>query len=126
MRKKSVKKKPKKTLLRNRLDKEWSLYVRNRDKVCQKCGSTSKTLAAHHAFGRRHLATRWDVFNGISLCFACHINWAHRDPSGFSEWFREHIGDDQFNRLSEAHTSVVKLSTQEMETILDVLTEMNQ
>jgi len=114
-------KKPKKISrdkLEKLLDKEWSLYVRNRDKVCQKCGSSS-SLSPHHAFGRRHRATRWDVFNGITLCYPCHIHWAHRDAAGFSVWFEKRIGEHQFSRLAEVHNQVVKHTTEELISMLE-------
>jgi hypothetical protein len=100
------------------LDKAWSEYVRGRDKVCQKCGGTS-TISPHHAFGRRHMATRWDVENGVGLDFPCHIHWAHRDPAGFTEWFRDHVGEDKYNRLAEIHMSVVKHTVEDLESMLE-------
>jgi 5-methylcytosine-specific restriction endonuclease McrA len=109
--------------LEKELDKEWSLYVRKRDKFCQKCGGISG-IAPHHAFGRRHLATRWDIFNGVGLCYPCHIHWSHRDPSGFSEWFRKHIGQAQFERLSESHNQVVKHTIEDLEAMLKTIKEL--
>ena len=113
-------KKPNKAKLEKLLDKEWSEYVRNRDKVCQKCGSFS-SISAHHAFGRRHRAVRWDVVNGVGLCFPCHIRWAHRDPAGFSVWFERRVGADQYARLAEAHNQVVKHSAEDLQQILETI-----
>ena len=110
-------KKPNKAKIEKELDKAWSLYVRNRDIFCQKCGGYG-SISAHHAFGRRHRATRWDVMNGVGLDFACHIHWAHRDPSGFTEWFRKHIGEDQYNRLAESHNIVVKHTVEDLQAML--------
>ena len=104
--------------LEKELDNAWSTYVRNRDKKCCKCGSFGP-VSAHHAFGRRHRATRWDVINGVGLDFYCHIQWAHRDPAGFTEWFRGHIGEDQYNRLTKAHNMIVKHTVEELEQMLE-------
>lgn len=104
--------------LEKALDKAWSLFVRDRDQECQKCHGKG-SVAPHHAFGRRHRATRWDVMNGVGLCFACHIHWAHRDPAGFAEWFRNHVGDDQYNRLAEIHNQAVKHSMEELRSMLE-------
>lgn len=112
------KKKRDKSAVMKELDKEWSLYVRRRAGRCQKCGGNGQ-LSAHHAFGRRHLATRWDVMNGVALDYACHIHWAHHDTCSFAEWFRRLIGDAQYNRLSEAHNSIVKLTLEDLERMLE-------
>jgi len=109
--------------LEKELDKAWSEYVRKRDKRCRKCGGNG-AVSAHHAFGRRHKATRWDVFNGISLCYACHIHWAHRDPSGFTYWFQNQIPVEQYDRISEAHLQIFKPTTEELKRMLDDLKEM--
>ena len=111
-------KKPNKKLLEKKLDTEWSAYVRNRDKTCRKCGGNG-SISAHHAFGRRHMGTRWDVLNGVGLCYPCHIHWAHRDPSGFSVWFERHIGEADFNDLARKHTEIVKYDADCLQTMLD-------
>jgi len=107
-----------KASLEKELDKKWSQYVRERDSVCQKCGGTG-SVSAHHAFGRRHRATRWDVTNGVGLCYPCHIHWAHRDPCGFSDWFLHHIGKKKYEALAKKHQEVVKHSTEDLKKILD-------
>ena len=111
-------KKPNKKLLEKKLDIAWSLYVRNRDKECQKCHGAGH-ISPHHAFGRRHHATRWDVDNGIGLCFPCHIHWAHRDPSGFTEWFRSKVGEEKYNKLREKHLEIVQYDADCLQTMLD-------
>ena len=110
-------KKPNRKKLEKQLDKEWSEYVRNRDRVCQKCGGVS-SISSHHAYGRRHRATRWDVINGVGLCYPCHIHWAHRDCAGFADWFRKHVGDDNYERLAEAHNQVVKHTVEDLQNML--------
>lgn len=110
--------KKQKQLLEKKLDKAWSEYVRNRDNRCKKCGG-SGAVSPHHAFGRRHMATRWDVNNGVGLCYPCHIHWAHRDPAGFTEWFRELIGDEKYIHLALEHNKIVKYDNECLETMLD-------
>ncbi len=114
--------KPDRKKIEKLLDKAWSDYVRSRDKTCKKCGG-SGIVSAHHAFGRRHQATRWDIYNGVGLCYPCHIHWAHRDPCGFSEWFRDHVGEYQFDRLSECHNDICKFTTDELLEMLDFFNE---
>lgn len=116
-------KKPSREKLEKMLDKVWSEYVRGRDRRCQKCGGMG-ALSAHHAFGRRHRATRWDIFNGCGLCYPCHIHWAHRDPCSFAVWFENHVGRAQYARLAEAHNQVVKHTTDDLQRMLNDLKSM--
>jgi hypothetical protein len=54
-------------------DDLWSLIVRNRDNyTCRMCGTKTKSGEAHHIIGRDNKALRWDIDNGITLCFYCH------------------------------------------------------
>lgn len=108
--------------LEKMLDKEWSKYILNRDKCCQKCGGKS-ALSPHHAFGRRHRATRWDIYNGVCLCYPCHLHWAHRDCGGFADWFRKHIGNYQYERLSEIHNQVSKHTNEDLQLMLEFFTK---
>lgn len=52
----------------------WSRAVISRDKAtCQHCGATDVQLHAHHIKEfAKHPELRWDVSNGITLCFRCH------------------------------------------------------
>jgi hypothetical protein len=75
---------------KNRLDKIWSEKVKeNADFKCEVCGET-KYLNSHHYIGRRSMATRWWLPNGICLCPKCHTfgtQSAHQHP----EWFRSEM-----------------------------------
>lgn len=64
--------------LKTKCDKLWSEAVRTRDGECVLCGRKD-TLNAHHwihskAQGNWH---RWDIRNGLALCYACHIYKVH-------------------------------------------------
>jgi hypothetical protein len=52
---------------------EWRKAVFARDNyVCQECGS-NKHIQAHHVLGwQNHPTLRFDVTNGVTLCFDCH------------------------------------------------------
>ena len=100
------------------LDKAWSGYILSRDRYCQICGGHGK-LSAHHAFGRRHMATRWDVENGVLLCLPHHLYWAHRDPSGFTEWFKTHVGLEHYERLAEVHRRIEKHTMEDLQSMLE-------
>lgn len=119
---KSVLKKPSSSQRKKKLEKEldiqWSNCIRERDKKCRKCGGNG-SVSAHHAFGRRHMATRWEPLNGIGLCFPCHIHWAHRDPAGFSVWFEEQVGDFTYNYLASKHRQIVKFTEEDLTNMLN-------
>jgi hypothetical protein len=68
--------------LKKKADKVWSMLVRKRDGRCMLCGSGSfKTVAAHHWIVSKHRsnAARWDIRNGIALCYGCHIHQTHKN-----------------------------------------------
>jgi hypothetical protein len=61
--------------LKDALDKLWSIAIRNKYKNrCVICGK-STTLSAHHVIVRKAQTdgVRWLEWNGIPLCYLCHI-----------------------------------------------------
>ena len=65
-------------------DKCFSLYIRERDKVCQRCGG-NKGLQASHFQGRRKEATRFDPVNCDTLCMGCHAYFT-ANPYEHVQW----------------------------------------
>jgi 5-methylcytosine-specific restriction endonuclease McrA len=55
---------------------KWATNVISRDNAtCQRCGATGVELHAHHIKPfKSHPELRWDLANGVTLCFDCH--WA--------------------------------------------------
>lgn len=99
---------------RRKADTEWSNTIRSRAGwKCERCGATSPyfgpnagaRLHAAHVFskgGFPHL--RYDLDNGLSLCYRHHRWWAHIDPVDFTEWVRKHLGEAKFEALkARAH-----------------------
>lgn len=56
---------------------EWRNSVFSRDNwICQDCGMRGATLHAHHVFEFAQFEEhRFDVWNGVTLCVDCHINY---------------------------------------------------
>lgn len=52
----------------------WADKVISRDNAtCQKCGS-HENLQAHHILSfAEHPEARWDIANGLTVCFSCHL-----------------------------------------------------
>ena len=73
--------------MRKRLDRLWFEAIYKRDKgVCQYC-KRGDTLAAHHIFGKKaYPSGRWNLDNGVLLCYAHHIFYAHAKPEEFRRW----------------------------------------
>lgn len=61
---------------RHSKQRQWAQAVISRDKAtCQHCGRGGVELHAHHIKSYKgHPELRWDVSNGVTLCFSCH--WA--------------------------------------------------
>lgn len=68
-------------------DEIFSLYIRTRDGKCLKCGKTT-SLQCAHIKGRRNRRLRYDPMNAITLCYGCHMHWAHTEPIEFVEWLK--------------------------------------
>lgn len=78
---------------RNKADKEWRLAIKARDKFCQVCGEGKehKVLNAHHLIPKMYSEFRWDLDNGMLLCFQHHSLGrcsAHQHPVWFSRWLQ--------------------------------------
>lgn len=93
-------KKPSVKTLRNNADKLWSLFIRQRDGSCRRCGREpgEVTLQAAHVISRRYRAIRWDERNGLALCVGCH-HWGHKNPVEFDWWVQDVIGKDTYESL---------------------------
>lgn len=94
-----------------KLDKLFSEKIRARDGRCLRCGR-KKYLHAHHIISRSHRSLRWDLQNGICLCFSCH-NWWHYNPIEAAEWVKETIGEERYRYLLSKREEYVGLMTEE-------------
>jgi hypothetical protein len=95
--------------LREINDKLWSLAVRNRDNyTCRMCGTQTKNAEAHHIIGRDNKVLRWDIDNGISLCFYCHRYKIHGGKMGEEERIEFYRKVSDYDKLKEKSTQIVK------------------
>lgn len=85
---KRTKKTHPKSWYKKHLDTIFSIYIRLRDKRCQKCGSELQ-LQNSHVIPRTNLALRWDEKNCKALCVSCHLYWWHRDVLAAQKWFKQ-------------------------------------
>ena len=76
------------------LDEMWSFKVRTRDNfTCQICGKKleKRYAQAHHILPRTLPKVRWDVNNGITLCYNHHkvgSYSAHNNAIWFTFWLK--------------------------------------
>lgn len=93
-------------------DEVFSLMVRRRDGMCVRCYSI-RTLQAAHIASRDAKSGRWDMLNALTMCFPCHIRWAHRHPLEFVAWvkrkFPEFYERSQRVLATTVHLSIVDL-----------------
>jgi hypothetical protein len=87
-------------------DKLWSQCVRVRDKTCRRCNSEDG-LSAHHIIERTHRSVRFDLDNGIALCWRCHSLQKFAGQT-FTGHVIEVIGWPEFQRLMEKSKHICK------------------
>jgi len=90
-----------------KLDIQWSLAVRERDGKCMKCGRRDGLQGAH-IFSRRSRSVRWDLDNGIALCMACHLFWAHQEPVEFTRFLEGLLGRGFLKKLERKKNTIIK------------------
>ena len=91
--------------LKRKLDKLWSLKVKERDDFkCRKCGRRDN-LNSHHIFSRRYNSTRYLLDNGITLCPGHHtfsgVFSAHETPRKFFSWLEGVYGKEWLDKLEK-------------------------
>lgn len=104
-----------------KLDKQWSLRIRNNFNnkcvICSKAGNNP-----HHYYGRRNRATRWYLPNGICLCAGCHTfnsRSAHQAPEHFRTDILELWGDKWLKDLGKQSLKVCKSDYETVKKYLD-------
>ena len=83
--------------------KLWAKHVKQRDKCCQICGKTDGRLHTHHIIPKQFIKYKYDITNGILLCFQHHVMTrlsVHQNAIWFSEWMRKNR-PEQFKQIME-------------------------
>lgn len=88
------------------LDKLFSEYIRKRDGRCLRCGKR-ENLQCSHIASRRHKAGRWNEWNAIALCPACHLFWWHKEPVEAAKWLESCL-PLHYNESLKVKNTVVK------------------
>ena len=124
-------KKTNKKKLIEKADKLWSQCVRTRDKECVLCQSKN-ALQAHHYILTRNQSSqyRFDLRNGVTLCYGCHIHGVHSNPSVYLLDRLKNIciergiaSQEDINEIIANKNEVCKRGVSELENIVIALEE---
>src|SRR3990167_1294966 len=98
------------TSLRARADGLWRRLIVGPDPRCRRCGAKGCRIEAAHIIGRRNLAVRFDLRNGLPLCAGPGTNDCHRafDSYRFDReaFIEDAIGKDAYRELRQRATVV--------------------
>lgn len=87
-----------------RADKEFSLFIRNRDGKCLRCGATD-SLTCSHFWSRRISALRYEPDNCITLCaWRCHIfGWEKEKQGEYRDFMIQRLGQERYEDLKRIY-----------------------
>ena len=115
--------------LTKKADALWSQCVRLRDKECVLCHNKT-SLQAHHWILTRNQSKKYkyDLRNGVTLCYGCHIHGVHKNPSVY---LLDHLKDvcmargiatiEDINEIKANKNEICKRNIWEMENIIMAL-----
>lgn len=100
--------------------KLWSQCVITRDRTCRNCNSDER-LSAHHIRSRTHKNTKYDIRNGLTLCWKCHSQQKF-NPERFQDFVLDIIGQQKYNHLKLLSAVVTDITIADLEDTKEVLT----
>lgn len=98
-----------------KLDILWSKKVKEKAGYkCESCLEEGVWLNSAHIIGRRYRTLRWDIENGMCLCYLCHRAYDEHQPQ--AEFIRRVvIGEERLTKLLQKKQIIAK--DQDYETI---------
>lgn len=83
-------------------DKQFSIFIRDRDKKCQRCG-TKNYLTCSHFWVRQHSATRYDPKNCDAVCWMpCHKYYWEKEKQGdYKDFKLKQLGKKEYDLLEK-------------------------
>jgi hypothetical protein len=117
--------KTKRKSLIDKLDKEFSIYIRNRDAKggiaeCVTCGIQKevKQLQCGHFMSRKHYSTRWDEVNCQVQCYTCNV-MRYGEQYKFGLYLNSNYVSDMAEQLLNKSRETVKLADWELEEMIE-------
>ncbi len=87
-------------------DKEFSLYIRERDKTCYFC--TNKATQNSHFWGRMHSSVRYDPLNCDGICGGCHMRHESNKQGLYREKKIKQLGVNGYQELEKKKNQTMK------------------
>jgi 5-methylcytosine-specific restriction endonuclease McrA len=117
--------KTKRKSLIDKLDKEFSIFIRNRYAKngmaeCITCGTVKevKQLQCGHFMSRKHYATRWDEDNCQVQCYTCNV-MRYGEQYKFGLYLNATYNKDKAEELLIQSKQTLKLSDFELEEMIE-------
>jgi hypothetical protein len=124
--------KTKRKSLIDKLDKEFSIFIRNRYAKnglakCVTCGSIKevKQLQCGHFMSRKHYSTRWDEDNCQVQCYTCNV-MRYGEQYKFGLYLNAAYNKDKAEELLIKSKQTLKLSDADLEEMLDKYKILNK
>jgi hypothetical protein len=117
--------KTKRKSLIDKLDKEFSIFIRNRYAKngmaeCVTCGTIKevKQLQCGHFMSRKHYATRWDEDNCQVQCYTCNV-MRYGEQYKFGLYLNANYQSDKAEQLLIKSKQTLKLSDFDLEEMIE-------
>lgn len=117
--------KTKRKSLIDKLDKEFSIFIRNRYAKngmaeCITCGTVKevKQLQCGHFMSRKHYSTRWDEDNCQVQCYTCNV-MRYGEQYKFGLYLNATFNSDKAESLLIQSKQTLKLSDFELEDMIE-------
>ena len=117
--------KTKRKSLIDKLDKEFSIFIRNRyakngRAECITCGTVKevKQLQCGHFMSRKHYSTRWDEDNCQVQCYTCNV-MRYGEQYKFGLYLNSNYESDKAEQLLIQSKQTLKLSDFELEDMIE-------
>ena len=110
---------PKKKTSARRIKQQLDLLIKaqmlERDgPACLRCKKSNVVLQAAHVHSKgKYPRLRFELDNLLTLCYGCHLHWAHKEPLEFTDWFRANW-PDRADRLHSLKNTAPKIDLKEL------------
>lgn len=101
--------------MKQKLDLAVKVLIHERDgNACLRCKRSDVVLQAAHVHSKgTYQRLRFEPDNLLTLCYACHIHWAHKEPLEFADWFRANW-PERADKLHSLKQNAPKLDLKEL------------
>ena len=121
------KKRPSRKTLVKTADNLWRDIIKV-DGICEWCGKSDGVLHSHHIMGRSRQSLRWNLRNGVCLCYSCHTPYGAHSPNAalvekYICWIKSYRPDDWKYLKDKLKQPVETITTIKLMDIIEGLKE---